>query len=250
MGNNIKGITVEIGGNAGPLNQALSSIDAPASKVTSELKEVNKQLKYDPKNTELLKQKQDLLAQSAEALSKRQAVLKDAVKQAQDQFEKGDLGADKVRAVQREYEKVSSQLKDTQKQLTEVQKTSGTVGERIQATFKSMGAGIKSAFTWDNIKTGIGAIGVAAAGLLKSSVDEATEAQTVNTNLAQTIKSTGGAAGMTVNSLNDLAESLSRSTTFEDDQVKSGEAMLLTFTNIGKNVFPQHPVWQPYRAGR
>jgi phage-related minor tail protein len=174
VGNNIKGITIEIGGNTGPLSNALKEIDAPAKKVADELREVNRQLKYDPSNTVLLKQKQDLLAQSAEALQQKQAVLKEAVAQAQAQFEKGDLGADKVRAVQREYEKVTSQLKDTQKQLTEVEKTSGTVGERISATFKSAGASIKSAFTWDNVKTAIGTIGIAVSAFLKSSTDEAT----------------------------------------------------------------------------
>ena len=239
MANNIKGITVEIGGNVGPLASALQDVNTPINKVQSELKEVNKQLKFDPSNTTLLKQKQDLLAQSADALRQKQAVLKDALSQVQQQAANGDLGADKVRAVQREYEKVSSQLKDTEKEMANVGTSVGSLGDRIKSGFSQMGQSIKSAFTWENIKTSIGAVGVAVTGFLKSSVDEAKEAETANADLAQALKSTGGAAGMTMESLEKLSSSLSKSTTFSDDEVKAGESMLLTFTGIGKDVFPQ-----------
>jgi hypothetical protein len=53
------------------------------------------------------------------------------------------------------------------------------------------------------------------------------------------LKSTGGAAGMTATEVNDLATSLSEVTRFEDDAIVAGESMLLTFTNIGEDVFPQ-----------
>jgi phage-related protein len=56
--------------------------------------------------------------------------------------------------------------------------------------------------------------------------------------LAAVIKSTGGAAGMTAEAVNGLANGLSAMTPFEDDAIVAGENMLLTFTNIGKDVFP------------
>ncbi|MFT9055099.1 MAG: phage tail tape measure protein [Ethanoligenens sp.] len=236
---NIKGITVDIGGNVGPLASALQEVNTPISKLQSELKEVNRQLKFDPSNATLLKQKQDLLAQSADALKDKQAILKKAVADAQAQFEKGDLGADKVRAVEREYEKVTSQLKDVQKQQADVGTSVGSLGSRIQSAFSGMGQSIKSAFNWDNIKTSIGAVGVAVGGFLASSINKAQDAQKANADLEQTLKSTGGASGMTMQSLDALTESMVKNTTFSDDEVKSGEGMLLTFTNIGKNVFPQ-----------
>ncbi len=61
LGNNIKGITVEIGGNTGPLTSALKESNKAAGDLQSELKEVNKQLKFDPKNVVLSTQKIDLL---------------------------------------------------------------------------------------------------------------------------------------------------------------------------------------------
>lgn len=57
--------------------------------------------------------------------------------------------------------------------------------------------------------------------------------------LEQTIKSTGGAAGLTSKELRNLASALQSVTQFEDNAILSGEALLLTFTNIGKDVFPQ-----------
>lgn len=60
--------------------------------------------------------------------------------------------------------------------------------------------------------------------------------------IAQTeavIKSTGGAAGMTVEAIGSLASELQRTTTYADEVIQSGENLLLTFTNIGKDIFPQ-----------
>ncbi|MFT9076568.1 phage tail tape measure protein [Ethanoligenens sp.] len=239
MGNNIKGITVDIGGNVGPLASALQEVNTPINKLQSELKEVNRQLKFDPSNTTLLKQKQDLLAQSADALKDKQAILKKAVTDAQAQFEKGNFGADKVRAVEREYEKVTSQLKDVQKQQLDVGASVGTLGDKIKSSFSNMGQSIKSAFSLENVKAGIGSVGAAVGAFLGSSISKAQDAQKANADLAQTLKSTGGASGMTMQLLDELTESMIKNTTFSDDEVKSGEGMLLTFTNIGKNVFPQ-----------
>ena len=203
MANNIKGITVQIGGDTGPLNQALSGIDGPARKVSAELTEVNRQLKYDPKNTELLTQKQDLLAQSAELLSKRQAVLKDAVAQAQAQFEKGDLGADKVRAVEREYQKVTSQLKGVEDEMNGVQQKAGTLGEKIKAAFSSAGSAIK-----ENIGKVAGmALGGAAAGLTafaKQGIELATNLTEVQNVVETTF-------GKSTASVNKFAESAGKS---------------------------------------
>lgn len=88
-------------------------------------------------------------------------------------------------------------------------------------------------------KAALGAIGVAAGAYLASAVKSASEAEKVNANLAQTVKSTGMAAGMTAEQLGKLAGQLSKTTTFSAGTIKAGEAMLLTFTNIGKDVFPQ-----------
>ncbi len=62
----IKGITVEFNGETQGLDKALQSVNAEARKFNSTLKDVNKALKLDPTNTELLKEKQTALGNSVE----------------------------------------------------------------------------------------------------------------------------------------------------------------------------------------
>lgn len=81
--------------------------------------------------------------------------------------------------------------------------------------------------------------GVAVAAGLAEAVGAAREAEAIQAQLNAVIKSTGGVANVTANEANDLASSLSMVTAFEDDAIVSGEALLLTFTNIGEDIFPQ-----------
>jgi len=82
------------------------------------------------------------------------------------------------------------------------------------------------------------ALGGLTAGL-GVSISEAMEAEEVMAQLNAVLKSTGGAAGVTADMASDLATSMSQVTRFNDEAILSGENMLLTFTNIGENVFPQ-----------
>lgn len=81
-----------------------------------------------------------------------------------------------------------------------------------------------------------------ALGFLKTQVVDgiglAIQHQDVMTQTAKVLKSTGDASGMTQRSLENLASSLEKTTYFSKDQTEQGENMLLTFTNIGKDVFP------------
>lgn len=94
-------------------------------------------------------------------------------------------------------------------------------------------------------KLGTVAAGVAAAGVagvtafLVDSAQAASEAEDIQSQLNAVLKSTGGIAGVTAEQVNTLAESLGGMTKFEDDAIVAGENILLTFTNIGKDVFPQ-----------
>ena len=67
MANRIKGITVEIGGDTTGLEKALKSVNTTIKSTQSALKDVNKLLKLDPSNTELLSQKQKLLKDAIDA---------------------------------------------------------------------------------------------------------------------------------------------------------------------------------------
>lgn len=86
--------------------------------------------------------------------------------------------------------------------------------------------------------TTAGAIAGLVAGI-KSSIDAAREANLVDAQLATVLQSTHGAAGMTKSQLDELATSLQAVSNYDDDAVKSSEALLLTFTSIGKEVFPR-----------
>ena len=66
MANRIKGITVEIGGDTTKLQDALKSVNTEIKHTQSELRDVNKLLKLDPGNTELISQKHKLLGQTLE----------------------------------------------------------------------------------------------------------------------------------------------------------------------------------------
>lgn len=87
MAANIKGITIEINGNTTPLQKALSDVNKSIKDTQRQLRDVNKLLKLDPKNTELLKQKQDLLNKAVKDVEEKLKKEKEALKQlsAQDQ---------------------------------------------------------------------------------------------------------------------------------------------------------------------
>ena len=73
---------------------------------------------------------------------------------------------------------------------------------------------------------------------LRSVIDEASQAQQGIAQLDAVLQSTGGSAGVTRDAALDLAQSLAGVTRFADDAILGGENLLLTFTNIGSDVFP------------
>ncbi|MFA6244110.1 MAG: phage tail length tape measure family protein, partial [Candidatus Hydrogenedentales bacterium] len=84
-----------------------------------------------------------------------------------------------------------------------------------------------------------GAIGATITGTLGIAVREAAESEKAQAQLAAVLKSTEGVAGMTADALNKMAKELQSNTTYTDEQVTSAQSLLLTFTNINKDVFPE-----------
>jgi phage-related minor tail protein len=101
---NIKGITIEIGGETTGLQKALSYVNKKSSALTSELKDVERLLKFNPGNVEALAQKQKLLTDQISATTEKLNRLKDAEKQVQDQFAKGEISEEQYRTFRREIE--------------------------------------------------------------------------------------------------------------------------------------------------
>jgi phage-related minor tail protein len=114
---NIRGITIEIGGDTTKLGKALEGTEKQTRSLQTELKSVEKLLKFDPTNTDLLAQKQKLLADMVDETSSKLDILKSAQSQVAAQFERGEIGADQYRAFQREIIQTEQTLKDMEKEL-------------------------------------------------------------------------------------------------------------------------------------
>lgn len=98
----IKGLTIEIGGDTTKLGKALEDVEKKSRDLSSELGSINKLLKLDPSNTELLAQKQKVLWESLKNTREHLDTLKEAEKQVQEQFKRGEVSEEQVRALQRE----------------------------------------------------------------------------------------------------------------------------------------------------
>ncbi|MEX0415812.1 DUF2207 domain-containing protein [Bacillus sp. C30] len=103
-GGKIKGITIEIGGNTQPLQNALKDVNKQSNSLAKELKDVERLLKFDPGNVEELAQKQQLLTQQIENTTQKLDKLKAAEQQVQEQFQNGKISEEQYRSFRREIE--------------------------------------------------------------------------------------------------------------------------------------------------
>ena len=115
----IKGLTVEIGGDTTKLGKALDGLETKSRNLSKELGEVNRLLKLDPGNTELLAQKQQILAEAVENTKEKLNTLKEAEAQVQAQFERGEVSAEQVRALKREIEATEQKLRSYERAVDE-----------------------------------------------------------------------------------------------------------------------------------
>lgn len=98
----LKGLTIKIGGDTTELSKSLGEVEQKGRNLSKELGEINKLLKLDPTNTDLLAQKQKVLADSVATTKSKLDTLKEAEKQVQEQFQRGEVSEEQVRALQRE----------------------------------------------------------------------------------------------------------------------------------------------------
>ncbi len=139
MSKKIKGITVEIGGNTVGLNKALGDANAKIRDVQSELKQVERLLKLDPTNTELLQQKQKLLKEAVAETANKLNALKDAEKDVQQQFKDGKVTKEQYDALKREIisteqalDKLENQASKSNITLQKMGKISGDIADKTQ----------------------------------------------------------------------------------------------------------------------
>jgi phage-related minor tail protein len=129
LADRIKGITVEIGGDTTGLSKALSGVNKNIGDTQKQLKDVERLLKLDPGNTELLRQKYELLNQEVEQTDVKLKALKDAEKQVQAQFQRGDIGKDKYDALKREVIETEAKLGNLRSEAAKAKNTVNGIDE-------------------------------------------------------------------------------------------------------------------------
>lgn len=204
MANRIKGITVEIGGDTTGLDKALNSVNTTIKSTQASLKDVNKLLKLDPSNTELLSQKQKLLKDAIGATKEKLDSLKAAQEQAKQQLENGDLGQDKYDALQREIIETEEELKRLQEEAATTSTALAKideVGQKMESVGNSISSVGKDLTT--KVTAPIVALGVAA---VKTSAD-------FDTAMSQ-VSAISGATGDDLEALRDKAREMGSKTKF------------------------------------
>ena len=116
----IQGIIIQFGADTSPLDKAMKESEKTSKSLNRELGQVNKLLKFDPGNTELLAQKQKILAEQVENSSKKLNGLKQAQSEVEKMFKSGDLGGKEYREFQRTVVKTEQDLKSYEKQIESV----------------------------------------------------------------------------------------------------------------------------------
>lgn len=230
MGNRIKGITVEIGGDTTGLDKALRGVNSSITKTQSALNDVNKLLKLDPSNTVLVAQKQQLLSQAVSQTSDKLEALESAQEQVTAAFQRGDIGQDKYQAFQREIEETRGKLNQYKNDLSSLQTEQDRLSSntaRLEKLFSStgtqvddyadvLGSKLVSAIkngtaNSDQMKTAIEKIGKSATGgkadirQLTDALDTVDDGEAIH-NLIEELKQAGDAAQDTAEDVGRIAE--------------------------------------------
>ena len=129
-GTKIRGITIELGGDTSGLSKALKNVNGEIRDTQKQLKDVERLLKLDPGNTELLRQKYQLLNQSIEQTETKLDALKKAEKEVQQQFERGDASEAQYNAIRREIESTQISLRSLRNQAEETDKALRGIDEK------------------------------------------------------------------------------------------------------------------------
>ena len=172
----IRGITIEIGGDTTKLDKALGSVDKKVKGTQVELREVNKLLKINPTNTEMLAQKQALLTDAISETKEKLDILKNAESQVQEQFKKGEVSEEQYKALKRELGRTEvelanleeaarqtdtaieelgkssklsgEELKEAEEKAGDFKETLGDLGGKAETAAKALGAGFVAAATY------------------------------------------------------------------------------------------------------
>ena len=230
MANRIKGITVEIGGDTTGLDKALKSVNSSITKTQSALNDVNRLLKLDPSNTVLVAQKQELLSQAVSQTEEKLKALESAQEQVAAAFQRGDIGAEKYQAFQREVEETRGKLNQYKNDLASLQteqdqlsantarleKLFSATGTQVDDYADVLGTRLTSAIkngtaNSDQLRTALEKIGKSAAGgkvdirQLTDALDTVDDGEAIR-NLIEQLNQAGEAAQNTAEDVGQIVE--------------------------------------------
>ena len=199
----IKGITVEIGGDTTKLQTSLKSVNSEIKNTQSQLKDVEKLLKLDPGNTELLTQKQKLLSSAVSETKEKLTTLKTAAEQANQALANGDISQEQYDALQREIIETENELKKLEEQAnqsaTAVQKIA-SAGETLKSTGDKVTAAGEKLLPATAAVTALGVAAVKTASDFDSSMSQ--------------VAAVSGATGDDFDKLRDKAREMGSKTKF------------------------------------
>ena len=212
MAGRIQGITVEIGGDTTKLQTALKGVNTEIRNTQSQLRDVDKLLKLDPGNTELLAQKHRLLGDAVKETKEKLETLKTAAEQAEQALKDGTITQDQYDGLQREIVETEQKLKALEEQA----KASGTALQEIAAK------GEKLKTVGDNI-TNVGKkfmpVTLGVVGLGTAAVKTAADFDSAMSKVA----AVSGATGSDLEALRDKAREMGEKTKFSASE--AAEAM-------------------------
>ncbi len=130
MADRIKGITVQIGGDTTGLNKALSGVNKEIRDTKKQLKDVERLLKMDPGNTELLRQKYELLNNQVGETETKLEALREAERQVQEQFERGEVSQEQYFALRREIIETEQSLRQLRTEADRAENAMNGIDER------------------------------------------------------------------------------------------------------------------------
>lgn len=120
----VRGITIELGGDAAPLNNTLKDVNKQLNSTQSELKDIERLLKLDPSNVTLLEQKQRKLTESIEGTTEKLEDLRQAEKHVQQQMAEG-------KDVQKQYDALQREIAATENSLQSLRREAATVDNAL-----------------------------------------------------------------------------------------------------------------------
>lgn len=212
MASRIQGITVEIGGDTTKLSTALSKVNKEIRDTQSQLKDVNKLLKLDPGNTDLMAQKQKLLTQAISETKEKLDALKLAGQQANEALAKGEISQSQYDALQREIVETEKALEELEKQADKsavaLQKI-GAAGEKLKNVGSSIEGVGKKLMPVTAAVGGLGAAAVKVAADFDSAMSQ--------------VAAVSGATGKDLDALREKAREMGAKTKFSASE--AAEAM-------------------------